>query len=122
VASDEGQERITVSEVTVEIRHPQVLTATRYVIRMVRRHPRDWARLRRRVRSFRYLITEDDKTLGEWRYDPEAVRRLWEAQQANPRLCLKTPVDVTFHVPGWIEISRRAVRLPYDRLVAPYCS
>ena len=108
--------RSSVSGMPVEIQNPRVRRAIQTVIRGICRHPRDWARVRRRVQSIRYLTTEDGETDGEWLTDPEAAQRLKKRQSANPRLWYLG--DVHFQVPGWIEISREVTGLPWIRLVA----
>jgi len=94
----------------------RVRRAIARVLRAVRRHPRDWARLRRRVRAFRYLATEDDMTAGQWIGDPADELRL-RPRPDDPGTWARQGQEGHLGA-GWIELSRRAARLPWPRLVA----
>ncbi len=100
-----------------QIQNARIGRAIRTVLGAVRRHRRDWARLRRRVVDFRYPPRpEDPSTQGEWNVDPEDVGRLHrliaddQSRWGDPEPC--------FTARGWITISRRAARLPWPRLIA----
>ena len=111
--------------IACDVRSRRVRRAIVEVLAAVRRHPRDWGRLRRRVRAIRNLPAEggSDGTLGEWSVDVEEVQRLNAKQQAafcteGKGYLLRTPMEMGFHASGWIALSRRLGRLPWAHQLA----
>ncbi|MBU1698620.1 MAG: hypothetical protein KJ970_04885 [Candidatus Eisenbacteria bacterium] len=101
--------------VATDITSPRLRRAIARVFRAIQKHPKDWARLRRRVRGIllKDLIDNDPSCLGMWVTDSRE-KKLFLAE----RRCRSLPLDPKFHVPGHILISTGVDRLPWPRLVA----
>jgi len=100
-----------------EIRSERVRRAISEVFAAIQRHPRDWARLCRRVQQIGWLPETDDTTVGQWCVDREHVVQLCTETEQNPRLWPRQGTE-TFLARGWIGLARRAARLPADHLRA----
>ena len=100
-----------------EISSPRVCKAIGRVLESISRSQRDWARVRRRVQAFRYFApaVETAGTLGQWVVDREEARRLGP-QSSRPETWARP--EGHFQATGWVSLSRRVARLPWEHLVA----
>jgi hypothetical protein len=100
-----------------EIRAERVRRAIGRVLRAIRRRPRDWSRVRRRLRGFVYFERrqEEPGTPGEWVHDPEEARRLGP-QTERPETWGR--VEGNWQASGCIRLSRAITRLRQGDLVA----
>lgn len=103
--------------IACEIRAERVRRAIGRVLRAIRRHPRDWSRIRRRVRGFVYFERgqEEPGTSGQWVHDPEDARRLGP-QTERPETWGR--VEGQWQASGYIRLSRAITRLRQVDLVA----
>ncbi|MBU1702327.1 MAG: hypothetical protein KJ831_19475 [Candidatus Eisenbacteria bacterium] len=108
--------------VATDITSPRLRRAITRVFRAIQKHPKDWARLRRRVGGIllKDLIDNDPSCLGMWETDPRAKELFYAEQNQNPFMpkWRSLPLDPQFHVPGLILLSSEVDRLPWPRLVA----
>jgi len=130
---------------TCYIQDTRVRDAITIVLRQIKeRHPKDFARLREKVRGFRWLPRSEDSqrsgTLGQWMTDDRAknsaafkehVEKLARMEIArsygfNPksvhpehvRLVADAKMQDRHTWPGKVAISRRLIRAPRWRLLA----
>ena len=101
--------RTPIEGIPVDIANPEVRRGIRTVLTTISRFPRDWGRIRRRVREIRYFAPEDDQpdTLGQWVVDEEELRRL-SHQQSAPGTWGRPAGQIPAY--GRIMLTRRPIR------------
>ena len=111
-----GSSSCKIYGIACEIRAERVRRAIERVLRAIRRRPRDWSRIRRRVRGFVYFERDQEEpgTLGEWVHDPKEARRL--GPQDDPKTWGR--VEGRWQASGYIKLSRAITRLRQVDLVA----
>ena len=107
----------SVNSIPCEIRSAVVRRAVSEVFEAIHSHPRDWARLCRRVRRVGWLSGAEERVLGEWRVDRAEVMQLCDETQRNPRLWHRQGTE-PYLARGWIGLPRGAARRPAEHLVA----
>jgi hypothetical protein len=118
--TDKKKPAATIDGVPCTIESRRIQDAIRQVFAAIQRHPRDWARLRRRVQRVSWLPTEKERTaVGWWILDDDDVRRL------NAQVTPDTPRrwwrqgEGDWFARGWIGLSRPlTARLSAEHLVA----
>lgn len=99
-----------------EIRSERIRRGIGRVLRAIRRHPRDWARVRRRVLAFRYIEkVPSDETVARWLIDEDEARRIGP-HRGRPQTWGRAEGRWNAH--GWVEIRRREARVDLSDIVA----
>lgn len=108
--------------VPCEIANPKIRAAIRTVMERIQaRHPRDWARIRRRVRSFGYIpLGEDPRTTGYWHGDqPHPDHDAVEAAiDAGRWRWVQRVEDWRFYRTGQIRFAKRMARMETAQMLA----
>ena len=97
----------------------KVREAVDTVLAAIARHPRDWARLRRRIRSFEFVEGEARPGVqGEWVVDANEVREFYRDQMRRFEAGIQNAVgEARFHVRGVVLLARDAVGMDPRNLV-----
>ncbi len=108
--------------VPCEIANPKIRAAIQTVLERIQaRHPRDWARIRRRVRSFGYIPPgEDPCTTGYWHGDqpPPDHEEVDAAIDAGRWRWVQRVEDWRFYRTGQILFSKRMARMETSQMLA----
>lgn len=103
-----------------DLRSPKLRDAIQTVLAAVADgHPRDWARLRRRVLGFHPLdLTTAPGMLGKWVVDAHEGRAYLEDEERRFQARVRSPViDARHHVRGVVLIAPGAARLSSTQLL-----
>lgn len=102
--------------IPVRVENVRIRNVIRRVLRAIASRPRDWARIRRRIRAFEYFTTsEEPGTLGQWVVDVEQARKL-NPQSGRPSTWGRP--EGMWQAGGWIKLSRQVARMGWVHLVA----
>jgi hypothetical protein len=110
----------TINGIPCTIESHRIQDAIRQVFAAIQRHPRDWARLRRRVQRIGWLPADKGhEAVGWWLPDEDDVRRLnAQVTPDTPRLWWRQGEGGWF-ARGWIGLSRPlTAELPDVNLIA----
>jgi hypothetical protein len=114
--SGEPGARFVIYGIPCDIPNKRVRTAIKRVLKAIRRNPRDWARIRRRVQRFSFCdASEDEATCGQWCVNPADAQRM--GPQAGKPATWGRP-DGCYLAPGVIRLTPTECRRSLDSLVA----